>query len=1116
LWARAGKPYCPRCEQPIGSQTVDQIVDRVMQMEAGSPIIILAPVRPDDDETYAALFNRLKASGYARVRIDGQISRTVESTTLDRRRKHRVEVVIDRTVVKPASRGRIAESVEHALTLGDGLMTLVAESVERAVGGDDSKSVRTRKTREKEFLFSQALACMKCGAGYEQLSPHHFSFNSQMGWCETCEGLGVQRGAPEAEIIADPSKSLLKGAISGWETISRRSPFGRILVRLCDELAVEPDTPLGEWTVAQKRVLMFGSEHRWLDGAGFTGVRFQWRGFFPAIDAATRNSWVLRHRLRNVVTDVPCITCRGGRLRSDAAAVRVGHKTIVDVCEMPLAEAATFFTKLRLGGGRKQIATELLHEIRNRLRFLVDVGLEYVTLHRAAPTLSGGEAQRIRLAGQIGSGLSGVLYVLDEPTIGLHPRDTHRLVDAIRRLRELGNTVLMVEHDRDVIRGADHLLDFGPHAGADGGEIVAQGAPSEIARRPRNKDDERSLTRQYLGGQRAIAVPTNRRPIRADWELAGERMARDGKTPRKSRPGRPWPVTAPAPNEPTRDWLIVRGARQNNLRQIDVPMPLGRLVCVTGVSGSGKSSLVNDILHPALAGKLQNGGATPGAHGDILGIGALDKVIMSDQSPIGTSPSSNPATYTGAFDWIRELFARLPDSKVRGYDAGRFSFNRTGGRCDACEGLGQSRIEMHFMPDVWIECEVCKGRRYNPETLEVRFKGRSIADVLDLRVGEALQLFENVPKVRRMLQTLSDVGLDYILLGQSAPTLSGGEAQRVKLAGELGKPDTGRTLYMLDEPTTGLHFEDIRKLLEVLHRLVDLGNTVVVVEHNLDVIKNADWVIDLGPEAGEGGGRIVAMGTPEQIALVGAANPKRERGVAAGRKSVQREPASASTSHTGAALGPVLLDGPFEQRTRFDPTAHAEARIKAERAGFGDVGKDVRMPWQIDGRQWHLVQRSDRCDKPRQWEPAALEYVVEQVEKIDGFEPTNWNNRASIEVTAAGAPTWFMHALTGGEWLLELYFRTPKGHYAWRKLNDALGLKTLDERDDLPTYGDWARVDVRARQDGFDAVVVYVHDKKEIDTPAFRRLVRDLAEVYQSEIMGATRKRARAKRRRKR
>jgi len=1145
LWARLGVRYCPRCQVPIGTQTADEIVDRVLGLEPGAPIVILAPVSLGDGETYGSLFNRLKNSGYMRVRIDGAIRATVEATTLDARQRHRVEVVIDRTIVRAKARARIAESIEHALALGNGVMTLLVEAVETVeenhaadvaaadlpVGRPGTGAAEAgapgpepvapaapalHVTPAREFMYSQKLVCTKCGTSYEELGPNHFSFNSQLGWCETCEGLGVQRGAPAAAIIDRPQRSLFDGAVAGWRRIERRTPLGRMLTALCAHLGVAPDMPLRDWSPEQKRTLMFGSGN-WIDGgAAFTGVRFQWRGFFPAIDHATRNSWLYRYKLRNVVSDIPCVTCRGGRLRPEPAAVRLGHgraRTIVEACELPLSECAAFFRDLQLDARERKIAGELLKEIRDRLQFLVDVGLDYLTLHRAAPTLSGGEAQRIRLASQIGSGLSGVLYVLDEPTIGLHPRDTARLIAALARLRDLGNTLLLVEHDRDVIRQADEVLDFGPRAGSGGGQIVASGPPAKLLAQTADTGDE-SLTRAYLSGTTAIPIPTNRRPV--DRELA-LRLAAPAPVPEpdETEPRVVLDEEAQAPprrprgrrtKSDTPGWLVVRGARQHNLKDLTVPIPLGRLVCVTGVSGSGKSSLVNDILWPALANALQRANQTVGEHDAIDGVSQLDKVINVDQSPIGSTPSSNPATYTGAFDGVRELFARLPDSKIRGYNANRFSFNRPGGRCEACEGYGQRCIEMHFMPDVWVECETCQGRRYNPETLAVRFKGKSIADVLEMRVADALTLFENVPKVRRMLQTLADVGLEYVQLGQPAPTLSGGEAQRVKLAAELGKPDTGRTFYILDEPTTGLHFDDIRKLLAVMHRLVDLGNTVLVVEHNLDVLKCADWIIDLGPEAGDAGGHIVAIGTPEEISQKSEVRSHKSE-----VRAVPRDAHAPTTydlllntsgfvSHTAVALAPVLAAGPYAARTPYDPAAHAARELAVEKAGFGDVGRDVKMPWQVDGRKWHLEQRSSRDESPRRWEPEALEYVLELVHKAGDFAPTNWNNRASVEVTAPDAENWFLHALTGGEWLLELCFMVPPGTFKWRALDEQLGLKTLDERDDLETYGDWARVDVRPRAVGLEAVMIFVHDRAEIDTPAFRRFIKQAVKAYRTTL----------------
>ncbi|MDX2200135.1 MAG: hypothetical protein SF069_14330 [Phycisphaerae bacterium] len=956
--------------------------------------------------------------------------------------------------------------------------------------------------------FSQRRACAKCGISYEELGPHQFSFNSQLGWCETCEGLGVQRGAPASQLIARPDKSILGGAIAGWGSIERGSTFAKMLTALCLHLDVDVDTPLRDWPAAAQQTLLFGTPPgTWISsGKTFPGVRFGWRGFFPTIDAATRNSWELRHKLHQVVTEIPCTTCRGGRLRPDAAAAKLSGRTIVDVCDWPLEQVAEFFAKLRLDAREKRIAGELLLEIRHRLQFLLDVGLEYLHLHRAAPTLSGGEAQRIRLASQIGSGLTGVLYVLDEPTIGLHPRDNARLIAALRKLRGLGNTLLLVEHDREVIASADRVIDFGPAAGRGGGYVVANDAPAALrsaaapaARPPAPVDGEdsmQSLTRGYLSGALAIPVPSNRRPTHwPDWPAI--EAERDSTA--SNRRSRKALAAEPPANAATTEWLTIHGARHNNLKELTVPFPLARFICVTGVSGSGKSSLINDILWPALANKLNRASLTPGAHHSISGLKRIDKVINVDQDPIGFTPASNPATYTGAFDLIRELFARLPESKVRGYTANKFSFNRPGGRCEACEGNGQKKIEMHFMADVWVECETCRGRRYTLETLEVKFKGKSIADVLELSAREALELFSSVPKVRRLLQTLVDVGLDYVPLGQSAATLSGGEAQRVKLATELGKPDTGQTLYLLDEPTTGLHFDDIRKLLDVMQRLVDLGNTVVVVEHNLDVIKCADWLIELGPEAGAAGGHLIALGSPEDL-INGEAASRCHCSVSSGlgkRAVVQSAKNVADpATHTARALQPVLAESPKIERKAHDRKALAAQQLADEKAGFGSVGKEVKAPWQIDGRAWHLNGRRSRTDKPVRWEAAALEFVLETVQKSGAFAPTDWNNRASVEITAPDAPQWFLHALTGGEWLIECYFRVPPGTFQAVRLNAELGLKTLDQRDDLQTYGSFPRVDVRERQDGLDAVVVYVHDKAEIDTPAFRRFVKQAAKAY--------------------
>ena len=703
---------------------------------------------------------------------------------------------------------------------------------------------------------------------------------------------------------------------------------------------------------------------------------------------------------------------------------------------MPIDRSLALFRDLKLTKAHQQVAGELLREVRSRLQFLADVGLEYISLSRPGPTLSGGEAQRIRLASQIGSGLTGVLYVLDEPTIGLHPRDNRRLLGALQRLRDLGNTLIVVEHDREVIATADHLLDFGPGAGNQGGKITASGTPSSVAK------SKSSLTGRYLAGSLAIPVPTNRR--------LSDSIA-DGR----------------------RDLTIV-GARQHNLKNIEVRIPLGSLVAVTGVSGSGKSSLIHEVLYNTLARKLHRAHTPGAAYDDIRGIDAIDKIINVDQDPIGNSPSSNPATYTGVFDLVRQLFAQLPEAKVRGYQPRRFSFNKPGGRCEACEGNGQKKIEMHFLPDVWVECDVCHGQRYNPETLAVRYKGKSIADVLNLRVSEALELFGNIPKIRAVLQTLADVGLDYLGLGQPAPTMSGGEAQRVKLAAELARPQTGRTLYLLDEPTTGLHFDDVRKLLDVLNRLVDAGNTVIVVEHNLDVIKSADWVIDMGPEAGDAGGRVVAAGPPESV----AADPD---------------------SHTGAALKPVLKAGPHIERARFDPLQAA-----AHRAGdveLDSIGRDQRLPWEADGRRWHTLERLANTGRPVRWESEILSSVEKRIHELGRFAPTNWNHRSVVEISATvKSQGWFFHAMTSREWMIRLVFRVQRNSFKESDLAVRLALPSAHTVEGMDVFGETQRVQVANRRGPWQEVAILAHEFSDIDTPAFRKFLGEAVNSFSGNL----------------
>ena len=858
LWARVGEPYCPKCRVPIGAQSAEEIVERILAECDGETVLLLAPVTRTGAEPYARLFERLQRSGYSRVQVDGQLHRLDEAIDVDAKREHAVAIVVDRPRVRRAQASRLTDSVEQALAVGGGVLIVQEAEAEPAEGAGQRRPPVARR-------YSQHHSCDQCGTGYEEVSPHHFSFNSRLGWCEACEGIGVQAGASPSAIVVHPTKSILDGAIAGWGEVPTDSLLHRLAVAVADFIGFDASRPWHTLPEPQKQQFLQGCGEEWIAlpaangtsgrakakakrsaGVAEAGLRIRWRGFIPALGRASRSSWQYRKRLESMLTDVPCETCGGGRLRADAAAVRLAGRTLYEVCTEPLGEALRWFDRLRLDARQRALAGELLAEIRGRLRFLVDVGLDYVTLHRSAATLSGGESQRIRLAAQLGTGLTGVLYVLDEPTIGLHPRDNARLIRALHGLRDLGNTLIVVEHDREVIDSADHVLDFGPGAGVHGGTITAQGSPAQLRRR------RASRTGQYLSGKAAIPVPATRRTV-------GDKT------------------------------LTVHGARANNLKEIDVEFPLGLFTCVTGVSGSGKSSLVNDVLYNTLAVRLHRARLPVGGHDRIRGQVHLDKVINVDQSPIGSTPTSCPATYTNVFEPIRHLYAHLPLAQARGYLPGRFSFLRPGGRCEACAGMGQQCIEMHFLPDVWITCEECGGSRYVAETLEVRYHGQSIADVLTMTVDDALALFDRVPRVRRWLQTLHDVGLGYLQLGQSAATLSGGEAQRVKLAAELGRPSTGRTLYILDEPTTGLHFDDLAKLLDVLHRLVEGGNTVICIEHNLDVIKTADWVIDLGPEAGGGGGGIVVAGPPEVVAATAG-------------------------SYTGTALLPVLAAGPAVER----------------------------------------------------------------------------------------------------------------------------------------------------------------------------------------------------------
>ena len=820
LWARAGIPHCPNDGSPVARQSAAQIVDAVLALPEGTRIEVLAPLVRGRKGEFRELFEDARRHGFVRVRVDGDTHDLADVPKLNRRKNHDIALVVDRLVVRAADRSRLHDSVETALKEADGIVEIVGQTE----GRTDGQSV----------LYSERLACPVCGLSIPELEPRQFSFNSPYGVCPDCNGLGTRKEVSPDLILGDPSISILEGVVLPWG-----EPSGYLRKTVIPTLArvfkFDPARPWGELQGAAQEALLQGAEGNIrfaTDGAkGKTAYESEWEGILKNVERRYRESSsdAVRTALDQYMVEMSCSTCGGHRLKPESLSVLVQGRNIGEIVDLAVDGALEFFLSLPLrsasapNGLDADIAGPILKEVADRLRFLKDVGLGYLTLGRGAGSLSGGEMQRIRLATQIGSRLVGVLYILDEPSIGLHQRDNERLLETLRGLRDLGNTVIVVEHDEDTIRSADHVIDLGPRAGRLGGEIVAQGTPEQVVAAPA------SLTGRYLRGELRVNVPEKRRHA-------------NGRA------------------------LTVVGATANNLHDLTVPFPLGVFTAVTGVSGSGKSTLVTDILYQSLARHFYRARVLPGAHERIEGLDQLDKVIDIDQSPIGRTPRSNPATYTGLFTPIRELFTQLPEAKMRGYGPGRFSFNVKGGRCEACQGDGLVKIEMHFLPDVYVPCEVCKGRRYNRETLEVRYKGRSIADVLDLTVADALDFFENHRRIADRLELLNDVGLGYIHLGQPATTLSGGEAQRVKLAAELAKRDTGRTLYILDEPTTGLHFEDVRLLLEVLHRLVDKGNSVVVIEHNLDVIKTADWIIDLGPEGGEAGGRVVAAGTPEDVA----------------------------------------------------------------------------------------------------------------------------------------------------------------------------------------------------------------------------------------------------------
>ncbi|MET0557958.1 MAG: excinuclease ABC subunit UvrA [Solirubrobacterales bacterium] len=837
LWARIGVPHCPECGAEITGQSQEQIVDRLMTLAEGTKFMVMAPIVRGRKGEYGKLLEQMRLEGYSRVKIDGELRRLDEEIVLDKKYKHDVAVVVDRLVMKTDLRRRLSESVEAAAGLAAGLVEV--EFVE------DEKAA--------PLIFSEQFACLNCGTSIPELEPRIFSFNSPHGACERCHGLGFQRVIDPELVVPDPTLSLAEGALQPWNR-GITAYWRRLIASVAEAYDVDVDKPWAKLKKSEKEIFLYGTgeERHQVSYTNRFGRRRSYKVRFEGIvnnlqrryeETDSENN---RERIEGYMAEQPCPDCKGARLRPESLSVKVGGLSIAEYSDLSARAAAEWIAGLEMTETERAIARLIVREITERLAFLENVGIGYLSLARSARTLSGGEAQRIRLATQIGSHLVGVMYVLDEPSIGLHQRDNEKLIATLDRLRDLGNTVIVVEHDEGTMMAADHLVDLGPGAGEHGGHVIVSGPPAKVAK------DPASLTGQYLSGKRRIEVPEERRQ----------------------------PSGA----------LAIRGAREHNLKDVDVTIPLGVLCCVTGVSGSGKSTLVNETLHHSVANRLHQAKLRPGAHDGIDGLSQIDKIINIDQSPIGRTPRSNPATYTGVFDHIRQLFTQTQEARARGYKPGRFSFNVKGGRCEVCKGDGQIKIEMHFLPDVYVPCEQCHGKRYNRETLEVRFKGKSIADVLEMSVSDAVEFFENVPKIARRLRTLHDVGLDYIRLGQPATTLSGGEAQRIKLATELSKVATGDTLYILDEPTTGLHIADVARLHEVLGRLVDAGNTVVVIEHNLDVIKTADWLVDLGPEGGDGGGEIVATGTPEQVAavagsytgsflagLVEPAKPKRRR-----------------------------------------------------------------------------------------------------------------------------------------------------------------------------------------------------------------------------------------------
>ncbi|KLU07077.1 Excinuclease ABC subunit A, dimeric form [Rhodopirellula islandica] len=1049
LYSKLGTMHCPDCSVPVGTQTPDQIIDKVMGLPKGTRALLLAPIEVQSGEASLTTWQSYRAMGYSRVRIDGETVELDDAKALDPRRVHLVQIVVDRIKITPEEQSRISDSVEQALSLGVGVMDV-------AIADSDQPERDWHVLRH-----SQHLVCESCGRSFSQLTPHHFSFNSGIGWCPGCEGLGTQTGTNPAALMGTPQTTLADGAALLWPSVDHA--VSRWMLRALSRTTGIPiHQPIDSLTVSQRRILFHGLGPRWVEvrhgdttddnasaekerveevrdhfGEGNVLFRFQFKGFYPALEEASRLTPGLRMRLEAFVAEIDCSVCDGSRLRDDSAAVRFRDFTIGDLVHMPLDRLSREIDSWDLDRREWKIAGELIREVQSRVRFLRDVGLDYLTLHRGAPTLSGGEAQRIRLASQLGSGLCGVLYVLDEPTIGLHPRDNRRLLAALHRLRDQGNTLLVVEHDYDVISGSDYLCDFGPRAGRHGGRVVAQGKPDAV------EPASQSVTAPYLLGEKQIELPAVRRPV----------ISESGK--------------------PMVEYLSIKGARENNLQDVDVDIPLGVLTAITGPSGSGKSSLINDIVYPVLARRLHRAKVKPGQHDGIDGLRYVNKVIQVDQSPLGNSPSSNPATYTGVFDLIRAVFAEIPAARERRFTPRTFSFNVSGGRCESCEGSGQRKIEMHFLPDVWVPCEDCGARRYNDDVLEVKLHGQSIADVLEMPCGEAVELFSSHSRIARVIQTLCDVGLEYVTLGQSAPTLSGGEAQRVKLAAELARPATGHTIYLLDEPTTGLHFGDIEKLLVVMQRLVELGNSVIVIEHNLDVIKCCDWLIDIGPGAGVHGGQVVFAGTPEGLAAkadpanceadewVSSTAPFLADAISGTRTAEPREildwqptvNGRVAETNTGNLPTPTIVAKPAPVLRVDSETQIPVAEMVSESDSNGDEPADSMQPWRVLGRRWHTLPKGFPENTPPQWPLELVEALLDMLSNVAGEGAVEYPapDRVSVRLESGEEETPLPHWAELETKVSDCVRLKLRGPQSAIDLEQLLALDVLQSRSDTGT-----------------------------------------------------------------